>query len=240
MDLCVLLPGESSKAVIVIVNYSGVIDNDFMKEKNVFSPLEIQQFSRFELKKRRDSYALGRYATKKGILELFPYIDAQSITVDIMSSGVPTLQGLENTEVSISHIPGFGVAAIFDKRGPMGIDFEKLSPEKLDVFKYLATAKDEVVLNELNEVGELSKYGSLWTIKEALSKVLRTGLKIDFEQLEVGSVNIENDVIKYSFKYFPQFEGVSFICGEYVLGIVCHKVDNYNFHELCQPLLKGF
>jgi phosphopantetheinyl transferase len=50
------------------------------------------------------------------------------------------IRGFNNTQVSISHVEGFGVAVIFDDSNALGIDLEKISPEKFQkVFRLVLT-----------------------------------------------------------------------------------------------------
>lgn len=54
-------------------------------------------------------------------------------------------------------------------------------------------------------------YTLLWNIKESLSKIIKTGLMIDFKILELESIELENGYHVGYFKNFPQYKSVSLI-----------------------------
>jgi 4'-phosphopantetheinyl transferase len=62
-----------------------------------------------------------------------------------------------------------------------------------------------------------------WTIKEALSKVLRTGLMTPFEIFCLQSIQFENNKWVSQFKNFAQYQAISFQLGKFICSIVCPK-----------------
>lgn len=65
----------------------------------------------------------------------------------------------------------------------------------------------------------------LWTAKEALSKVLKTGLTMDMKLFEINQLE-ERDIYRGSFTIFTQYQFLSFIIEDTVFTIVTPKKGN--------------
>jgi phosphopantetheinyl transferase (holo-ACP synthase) len=63
----------------------------------------------------------------------------------------------------------------------------------------------------------------LWTAKEALSKVLKTGMMTPFYVYEINKITAKNKYVISDFKNFAQYKGISFNLGSYVCTIVYPK-----------------
>ena len=122
--------------------------------------------------------------------------------------------------LSLSHCQDFAIAIAFPSGHPMAIDMEKIDQNKIDVIKSQLTS-NEINLAQTSPLGETIACTLIWTIKEALSKVLKCGLMIPFAILEIDQpvFNKEGTCISY-FKNFGQYKSYSWVIGDYVLSII--------------------
>ena len=196
-------------------------------EKQLFllHPDEKKYYASLKFEKRKISYLLGRIAAKTAILEL----DSIKSTMQsfAINSGVfqfPVVKYIQyqNIQVSISHCDFFGVALAFPEEHPLGIDIEEIKEDRVDVMKTIICEKELDLMN--NNLLSLAVGSTMvWTIKESLSKVLKTGLTLDFKFLEIES--IEKVGVSYisTFKHFMQYKAISYKIGNYICSIVQPK-----------------
>lgn len=158
--------------------------------KNFLHPQEFSILREMISEKRMHSYLLGRYAAKQALTQ-----DAESISpTDIfIKSGIfqqPViyhLQTKEKMQVSISHCGERAVALAFPETHPMGIDLEHSNKKYNAVIERQLTSQERNLLKAITNVNYTPEtyYMILWTLKEALSKVLRTGLTAYFDIYEI-------------------------------------------------------
>ena len=125
--------------------------------------------------KRRTEWLGGRFALKALLSDLLQIADWREIEVLPCSNGKPVLVvcGIEsNLAFSITHSHGYAVAAVSQTCALIGIDLERIE-KRMD-----AWAKDFFHSSELTGEGERF-LTSLWTQKEALVKLLGTGLSLN-------------------------------------------------------------
>ena len=81
----------------------------------------------------------------------------------------------DKCQVSISHCDSPCCTITFPKTHPMGIDIEKVNESNIEFLSSHITEKDRRIISELN-IADEEAYTLIWTVKDALSKVLRCGL----------------------------------------------------------------
>lgn len=180
--------------------------------------------------RRKKSYLLGRIASKHAVLELLQ-IDTciQSFSIEFGVFHFPVVKYLtnQNIQVSISHCDQIGIAIAFPEKHPLGIDIERICVDKI------ATIKSSICKNEFKLIESiflpLPVGGTLiWSIKESLSKVLRTGLTTDFQILEIKSIEKNKSTYISLFKLFIQYKAVSCQIGDYFCTVVMPKNSSCN------------
>ncbi len=178
-----------------------------------------------KFKRRKDSYLLGRiaakYALKKTMRE---HQNLDSIVIDRGVFEFPTVKYLhkENLEVSISHTDTIGIAVACSNEHPIGVDIEKISTHTEASMKTVLHAREcDLIKKEglYNEIG----FTMLWTVKESLSKIFKTGLMADFKIFEVEKIIYKNGVYKSLFKNFSQYKALSYQYEDYFITVVLPK-----------------
>jgi len=185
---------------------------------------EREYYDRLQVGKRKLSFLLGRMAAKTAISELLGRQDLLSIEIGfgvfqfpVVKTDVP-----QNLQVSISHCNEVAVALAFPEEHPMGIDIESIDQNKTKVIKGLVVAGEAQVIMDTGLL-DAAGYTALWTIKEALSKIIRTGLTIESALLEVKTAVRMGDVYISTFRHFLQYKAISFPCDGYMCSIVLPK-----------------
>lgn len=188
-------------------------------------PVEKTYYSTLTHQKRQYSYLLGRYCAKQAVAAyknfpvLFPEIHIQHGLFQQPILSHPTLS---NIQVSISHTEMVGAAIAFSEIHPMAIDIEILSPSKVETIKTQMTDAEKR-FPPVFSGSETELMTVLWTAKEALSKVLKCGLTIAFELLEISKITQEGNFILSEFENFHQYKALSFSLSHSICTIVYPK-----------------
>jgi 4'-phosphopantetheinyl transferase EntD len=214
-----LVRSESSfKASVCFCYFSGETDYEDVipylhtHERNHLSTLKFQ--------KRARNYLIGRFAAKQAIALLS---DEENLANILIQSGIFTqpiiTSNRENTQVSITHCAEFGAAIAFPEAHPMGIDLEIIDSKQRVALEGQVTKweKQQIVsLPILYDVG----LTLLWTAKEALSKVLKTGLMTPFDVFQISKIEIYDHYIMCYYKNFSQYKVICFTISNYMCSIV--------------------
>jgi 4'-phosphopantetheinyl transferase len=193
--------------------------------KSFLHPREFSYFSSLAYERRQLSYLLGRFAAKQALV----HYGMEAVLTDMwIEPGVfdfPVIHypGNEKIQLSDSHTETYGVALIYPEIHPMGIDLEILDAKKNSTIETVLTKEELQLLNNLAGMQTDEKYALFWTVKEALSKVLRTGLTTPFEIYAVKTLNSANNHWISEFQNFTQYKGVSFLLGHFMCSIVFPK-----------------
>lgn len=206
------------RASACVVNASQLPE---LEEKvgSILHPEELRQYQALSLKKRRGDYLLGRYAGK---VAAGAWLGEENLALLEIGWGVfhqPILHySTRNVpDVCIAHSEGRSVAIAFPREHPLAVDIELVSPDRLDT---LRTQVDEEEVSVFAPESHSEMYARIWTAKEALSKVLRTGLTCPFEVLRVERTFMENEVMSGTFQNFAQYAFHSYMLENFALTIV--------------------
>ncbi|MCG8551601.1 MAG: 4'-phosphopantetheinyl transferase superfamily protein [Desulfobacterales bacterium] len=133
----------------------------------------------FALKKQVERLA-GRWAVKKLVMQetgLSP--DAVEIHND--QSGAPVLAHPLNYAISISHSGDYALAALSKTAKAIGVDMETLIPVDIPALLHAGFSNNE---QRAYAGADFETILKIWTIKEALLKYRRTGLKRSVKKIE--------------------------------------------------------
>lgn len=159
---------------------------------------------------------LGRVAGKKVISEIIGE-DGELIFIDF---GIFKFQVIKSTknhniQVSISHCDNIGIVIAFPEEHPLGVDIERIQDKNLEGIKNQLTIAE---LNLLTAAEIEFPIGSL--IKEAISKIFKTGLTNEFKIFEIKSLIKRGSIYHSTFTNFLQYKAITFQSGDYVCSIV--------------------
>ncbi|MBR4591624.1 MAG: 4'-phosphopantetheinyl transferase superfamily protein [Elusimicrobiaceae bacterium] len=140
----------------------------------ILSPQEQAYYQTLRFPKRRTEWLGGRFALKRLVARVLGLTDLRQVEVLPQESGKPKLLAQAkptSLAYSITHSHGFAVAAVSTDGQFLGIDLEKIE-HRLNAWK-----TDFFHPDELTGDGD-DFLTALWTQKEALVKLLGTGLSL--------------------------------------------------------------
>lgn len=186
-------------------------------------PRERTYCSRLRFKKRITSYVVGRFVAKNAVAALSGQQDLTNILIQhgIFSQPI-VVSGGQNIQVSITHSEEFGAALAFPEEHPLGIDIEKIKSHTSEVLDNEMTPAERECIRSW-PLSRETCLTLLWTAKEALSKILKTGLTTPFEILEIPKFELYDNYIVSYYRNFKQYKAVSFTIGSYAWS-VAHPV----------------
>jgi 4'-phosphopantetheinyl transferase EntD len=207
----------------------------------ILHPEELMVYESFKHNRRRTSYLLGRLSAKQVLMNLTRENNSKSIHIDsgIFQFPVIKCNTIYNIQLSITHCDDIGISLGFQESHPMGIDLEKIEEKRINGILSQITRREELFFKN-SFMKNIVGYTVIWSIKEALSKILKTGLMIDFKLLEIENIIIKNNIVESRFCHFAQYRAISFIKGTYVCSIVLPKnteADFEQFHEALNLIL---
>ncbi|SHN30165.1 4'-phosphopantetheinyl transferase superfamily protein [Chitinophaga sp. CF418] len=188
---------------------------------NLLHPEERSYYETLKFDRRRESYLLGRISAKKAIGALSSFEDLGKIAIGagIFQFPVVKYAVTRNLQVSITHCDGLGIALSYPEVHPLGIDLERTDKANTEAIKEQLTADELALTGTVPLPGDVT-CTMIWTMKEALSKILRTGLTMDLKLLEIQSLAKEGDLYTSHFKHLIQYRAISCYAGAHVCSIV--------------------
>jgi phosphopantetheinyl transferase len=149
------------------------------------------------------AYAYPQFVIDKGIFE-YPVVRHPAFSSSL--------------QVSISHCSDLSGAVAFSENHPVGIDIECLNPAISDFKEEIIT--DEERAHIARQPGDPTVlYTALWTAKEALSKILRTGLMTPFRLLSVDKIIAHPYGVELHYEHFHQYKCLCLLVGKRVVAL---------------------
>ncbi len=191
---------------------------------DVLHPRELEYYNTLKFDRRKRSYLLGRYAAKQAIAAFVSEKDIRNILIQqgIFNQPFVTCEDAHNVQVSITHCDELGAAIAFPESHPMGIDIERMNKNKREVIEGQMTEAEKELMKALPTSHDIL-LTLLWTVKEALSKVLKTGLMTPFKIFEVSTIKTEANYFVTYFEHFAQYKAFSFPFADYIYSITHPK-----------------
>lgn len=181
---------------------------------------------------RASTWLAGRYAVKRAVLSCLPHLAPEAITIQKGVFDFPVLQldaVQEAHTLSISHTSQLAVALCTREVHPMAVDIELVSDKTMAFGSDIYTAHDQELLAAFAERRPFG-YTAFWTAKEAISKVLRTGLMSPFSLYEIASVTDLGHCLQLSYSHFPQYQCLVYRVGDHLLSLVLPARSSLSLH----------
>ena len=190
------------------------------QDLNWLHPKEKDIYDNYSSELRRHSYLLGRLSSKLAVSQLCQTPNPKDFWIDMGIFNFPVVRAIEfqNIQVSISHSGSIGFSIAFPEAHPMGVDVERVDAKNQEAVLSQLTAKEIKQFSKLEWENDVT-YTALFSIKEALSKILRTGMMLDFKFLEIDDCRKEaGDSYECSYKNFPQYKAYAFRQSQYIFS----------------------
>ncbi len=196
-------------------------------------PKETMKYRSLQYDRRKLSYLLGRFSAKRALMNLKGMARWESIWIDSGVFDFPVVRcpTLQNTHVSISHCGPMGVSIAFEEAHPMGIDLEKMDSKHSHAMQSQLTNKESALLKDVC-LDSILGYTILWSVKESLTKVIKTGMMMDFSLVEVDKIVVGQRVFTSTFVHFGQYKTISCPCEDHVISITLPKKSEVDHHQI--------
>ncbi len=193
-------------------------------------PEEKRIYNNYKYDRRKASYLLGRLAAKAAILDLTGTDHANSIWIDSGVFQFPVVKspGIQNIQVSISHYENIGLSIAFPEEHPMGIDVEKVEADKEELVLGQMTESEKKLLQQAGR-NDVAGYFSIFSIKESLSKVIKTGMMMDFKFFEINQIEVNGQVMEVTFTNFGQYKATAFHKNNFVFSFALPRKTKVDF-----------
>lgn len=196
------------------IAYLGILNTGTNHEipiENYLHASEQKIFEGYKYEARKMSFLSGRYVAKKVLSQSLQEPDLTKI---IIKSGIfnqPLLNypTSDPPGFSISHSLSCTSCLVFPQEHPMGIDIESNFTDANEAIAPQLTDHEKLLYKSIN-LKEDSLHIKLWTIKEALSKVLTTGLTVPMNIYEIAEIQRDDQFYFSTFKNFAQYKAISF------------------------------
>jgi 4'-phosphopantetheinyl transferase len=207
--------------------------NDLLLSRQLLNHNERVFFDSLQFDRRKTSYLLGRISSKNALMNFTGITIPESIWLDfgVFQFPIVRCREIHNVQVSLSHCNNIGVCIAFPESHPMGIDIEEVLIDKLSALEKQITESERGILINA-AIGHLESCTLIWTVKESLSKILKTGMMIDYGLLELDTLKMENGVWISTFTNFRQYRGFSCLFGNYVISWVLPRNTQVNFNPV--------
>jgi|LSQX01.1.fsa_nt_gb phosphopantetheinyl transferase (holo-ACP synthase) len=180
-----------------VVDMKAMEDKFKNNDKGLFSVLseaELDYLGKTRLFKNRLQWVSGRYAVKSALFK-YKFKTCRSIidlrTFDILkgANSAPFVSQYPDIGVSITHSFPFCIGIVCDRR--IGVDIERINKSHGALIQYFFSHKEkEVLKNKTNDHDYSVQSMIYWTRKEAVSKLLGLGMKMNFRELDTTKEEI--------------------------------------------------
>jgi 4'-phosphopantetheinyl transferase len=186
---------------------------------------------------RKADFLRGRYTAKRALATLDRGVALSSIEVEAGVFGQPVVRGaqIRNLQVSIAHSAGCAAALAFDEGHPMALDIEAHDDANTDVIGQECTVGERAAMARAG-LERRQAMTALWTAKESLAKVLRTGLMAPLNFYAISSVEAVLGGVVCVYANFPQYHTTCVSRRSFVLAITLPRKSTLQFDELHQTL----
>jgi phosphopantetheinyl transferase len=191
----------------------------------IFSSEELEYFSSLRFDARRSSFLLGRYAAKCAAAHFLNEKDLSRVVIErgVFNQPLVRFLSIHVPGVSISHSDKRAVAVAFPLGTPIGVDLECIDQKRLRAVRSQLTDNEQKIILS-NAKDETNASFQLWSIKEALSKIMLCGLMMPFKLIEIEKpVFFEDGRIECEFDNFSQYKGYSMPAQGYSFAFVLPK-----------------
>ena len=185
--------------------YSAHVGFNLENIEEWLSDKELESANSFGIEKRKKQYCLGRITTKKALSLFTNEVIFKDISVVNEKSGYPIIKNsLYST--SITHADEIVASLVFKKEFSFGIDVQDIRARAIKIMKYITSDGEQIPNNP-------ESLTMAWTMKESLSKALKCGFRIPFEELELVDLFQKENIFFCSYAKHREFKGIALVAG---------------------------
>ncbi|WP_158542959.1 4'-phosphopantetheinyl transferase family protein [Phytoactinopolyspora halophila] len=183
---------------------------------------------RLKVRKRALEFTFGRYVAKEAARAAADGALAREsfeIRQGLFNQPILVCPDGRDLEVSIAHSNGVAMALVHPRACPLGIDLEVLDGRTLSTMTEHLTEHESALMDRHPVASDRSYLPAvIWTAKESLSKVFKSGLLVPFDLFEVQSISTRSEVMTSAFRSFSHYVAASARVGDFVASIAYPKM----------------
>ncbi len=189
-----------------------------------FHSQEKRYYDGLKFEKRRKDYSLGRYVAKRSVGLFSGEKDLSRIEIKngVFNQPIVKYGNEQNLQVSISHCEHMGAAVAFQEDHPMGIDIERISSKTAKIIESQIDEDEKELIRNRERTPDFMLI-LLWTSKESLSKVLKTGLTVPLNLFKINRIIDKGEYFISIYENFNQYHTISFALADYICSITIPK-----------------
>ena len=188
--------------------FASVKYEEYSEFSELLAGVELHVADGFASQKRKTEFFAGRIAAKLALAEL--QCD-KTVTVLDSDAGAPIVSN-EKFAVSISHSGDTAVALAFGSDCSFGVDIQIIRTKSMNALKHVVT--------EAFVPNDVKRLTVAWTMKEALSKCLKTGFTLPYEEFLLADFIEKTNRFECTFAKYPQYSGQAAIQDNYALAVI--------------------
>ena len=187
-------------------------------KRSFLSDPEINNLSKYEFRKKRHDYLLGRAAVKS-ILQK-KRLQIKDFSVFNKITGKPFINH-DKLGLSLSHSSNSACALIYSSFLELSIDMEYIiNVDENTNFRFCLENEECLFLKQSNILNNKVRNTINWSSKESLAKFIGTGFNIIYEILEIGSVEqINKNILSIGYKNIKSAKTIVFIFADLVISV---------------------
>ena len=195
---------------------------------------------KMKYERRQFSYLSGRFALKEALSLMAPSSSRNRWHVASGVFGQPYLKmaGGSVYDVSISHCQDVAMALAVEPGHPVAVDVEILE-KKMEETLCAQVLDGEWELPFPESLSEAERALVLWTAKEALSKILKTGMMVPFELYETTTIATTPYGLSFEFKNFAQYKAEIFFEMPYCFAMAYPEKSRLNYNPILPVVFQG-
>ena len=227
-----LLISHENKEYSIYLGTSSLNYDVLYKESKIFlSNSELNIFGQLKFEQKKKSFLQSRHLAKNILAKYLGEEDFREISIShgIFSHPLVNYPTDKMPTISISHTKTQAACIVSSAIFPTGIDIERVTKNaKENILSQTTLHERKTILHQENEN---TFYTRIWTIKEALSKVLKTGIMTPFRVYEINDIIRKKNYTISGFSNFSQYQAISFQYEKNIISFILPtniKILNYD------------
>lgn len=213
--------GENVESAALALAHEGALPLCAADRSSVLHPREAAYFDALPASRRRQDFLLGRLVAKTALRLLRPSLDPPEIEIrpGVFQQPVLLHAGDPPLAVCFTHSGALAAALAFPAGHPLGLDLERIEAGHTEAMR-AHIAEDELPPAD-RAMSEAERYTRVWTVKEAISKILRCGLMTPLALFRLSERQFSEDGrFTGAFVNFRQYRFLSLVTADYALALV--------------------
>ena len=213
-----------------------VVSDEKFQANEVLALAEKNRYDAFLSPTRKAGFLKGRVAAKSALSALVPTDSLSEIEIynGVMDQPLIRASRYHGFQVSLSHSGDLAVAVAYPESHPMGIDIERYRPSGESVIAAHVTESERKWVADL---GHPMGYTMLWSARESVSKLLKTGMVANPLFYQVKTIlPLSEGIFELTFAHLFQYKALCFVADTDVVSLCFPKKSQCETWQVLQQV----